>query len=182
MAGFTAFDIIILLALGAGLVTGFLRGFVQEILSLAALLVALFVLRLFHAPLSTALEGSIGTAAGASALSFALIMGVIWGGGKFAASRIGATTRGSFVGPFDRVLGGGFGMIKALLIAASAFMLLMLVYDVVYGPRAERPQWLATSRTYPLMRATSAALSDVIAERLNDARVSEPPAAADTAP
>ncbi|MEK6542685.1 MAG: CvpA family protein [Pseudomonadota bacterium] len=181
MAGFTAFDIIILLSLGAGLVTGFLRGFVQEVLSLAALLVALFALRLFHAPLSTALEGSIGTAAGASALAFALIMGVIWGGGKFVASRIGGATRSSFVGPFDRVLGGGFGMIKSLLIAATVFMLLMLVYDVVYGPRSARPTWLATSRTYPLIRATSAALSDVIAERLNDARATAPPAT-DAAP
>ena len=159
MAGFTPFDIIILLSLGAGLVTGFMRGFVQEILSLAALLVALFALRLFHAPLSTALEGSIGTAAAASALAFALIMGVIWGGGKFAASRIGGATRNSFVGPFDRVLGGGFGMIKSLLIAATAFMLLMLVYDLVYGPRSERPEWLATSRTYPLMRAVRRCLT-----------------------
>lgn len=176
MAGFTAFDIIILLCLGAGLVTGFMRGFVQEVLSLAALLVALFALRLFHAPLSTALEGGIGTAAGASALAFALIMGVTWGGGKFVAARIGGATRNSFVGPFDRVLGGGFGMIKSLLIAATVFMLLMLVYDVVYGPRSERPEWLSASRTYPLIRATSAALSDVIAERLNDARATAPPA------
>lgn len=175
MAGFTAFDIIILLSLGAGLVTGFMRGFVQEILSLAALLVALFALRLFHAPLSTALEGSIGTGAGASILAFSLIIGLIWGGGKFAASRIGGATRSSFVGPFDRVLGGGFGMIKSLLIAATAFMLLMLAYDLIYGPTSERPAWLNESRTYPLIRATSAALSDVIAERLNDARATAPP-------
>lgn len=166
MAGLTAFDIIILLSLGAGLVTGFMRGFVQEVLSLAALLVALFALRLFHGTLSTALEGSIGTSAGASMLAFALIIGVIWGGGKMVASRVGTTTRNSFVGPFDRLLGGGFGMVKALLIAATLFMLGMLAYDVVFGANSERPDWMEESRTYPLIRATSAALSDVIAERL----------------
>lgn len=166
MAGLTVFDIIILLALGAGLVTGFMRGFVQEVLSLAALLVALFVLRMFHAPFAEALADKVGS--GASILAFALIMGVIWGGGKLAARRVGATTRGSFVGPVDRILGGGFGLLKALLIAATLFMLLMLGYDVIYGGQSERPAWVVESRTYPLMRATSAAVSDVVAERLAD--------------
>ncbi len=168
MAGLTVFDIILLLALGGGLLTGFMRGFVQEVLSLAALLVALFVLRLFHAPLTVWLGDAIGGAAGASVLAFALIMGVIWGGGKYAAVRVGASTRKSFVGPVDRILGGGFGLLKALLMAATAFMLLTLGYDVVYGPRSDRPEWLTNSRTYPLMRATSAALSDVVAARLAD--------------
>ncbi len=176
MACLTAFDIIILLALGTGLVTGFMRGFVQEVLSLAALLVALFMLRLFHAPLSEALGDTVG--AGASLLAFALIMGVIWGGGKFAAVRIGASTRNSVIGPVDRILGAGFGLIKALLIAASLFMLMMLGYDVVFGGRSERPAWLAQSRTYPLMRATSAALSDVLAERMADQPSATAPAAA----
>lgn len=175
MAGLTVFDIILLLALGGGLVSGFMRGFVQEVLSLAALLVALFVLRLFHASLTVWLGEAVGGVAGASVLAFALIMGIIWGGGKFAAVRIGASTRSSFVGPVDRILGGGFGLLKALLMAATAFMLLTLGYDVVYGPRSERPEWLTESRTYPLMRATSAALSDVVAARIADR---SPPAAA----
>lgn len=168
MSGFTLFDIIVLLALSAGLITGFMRGFVQEVLSLAALLVALFALRLFHAPLTDGLGGTVGSPAAASMLAFALIMGIIWGGGKFVATRVGGATRNSFVGPADRILGGGFGMLKALLMVATGFMLMMLAYDLVYGRQNERPEWLAQSRTYPLMRATSAALSDVVAARLAD--------------
>ena len=168
MDGFTALDIMVLLALAGGAVTGALRGFVQEILSLGALILALFVLRLFHAPLSIWLTEAVGTEAGASVLAFSLIMGVIWGGGKFAARRIGGVSRNSLVGPFDRVLGAGFGMLKALLIAATAFMLISLLYDLVYGAREARPDWMTDSRTYPLLSATSVALSDIIAERLDD--------------
>lgn len=182
MAGLTALDILVLLAIGAGLVTGVLRGFVQEVLSLFALVAALFVLRLLHEPLSNWLSDNIGTPAGASTLAFALIIGVVWGGGKFAAARIGASTRNSFIGPFDRVLGGGFGMLKALLIATLGFMLFTLVHDFAFGPDSKRPEWIAKSRTYPLLRATSAALSDILAERLkrDDAAQRDADAAAAT--
>jgi membrane protein required for colicin V production len=66
------------------------------------------------------------------------------------------------------VLGAGFGMLKALLIAATDFMLISLLYDLVYGAREARPDWMTQSRTYPLLSATSVALSDIIAERLDD--------------
>lgn len=168
MDGLTALDIIVLVALAGGVVSGALRGFVQEALSLAALIVALFALRLFHSPLTLWLMEIIGTEAGASVLAFVLIMGVIWGGGKFAAARIGGATRSSVIGSFDRVLGAGFGALKGLLVLTVGFMLVTLAYNLVFGADSERPAWMAESRSYPLLRATSAALSDVVAERLND--------------
>ncbi|MFM6852574.1 MAG: CvpA family protein [Sphingopyxis sp.] len=171
MAGLTFLDIIILLALTGGLINGFLRGFVQEVLSLAALLVALFALRLMHGPLTAGLADAMGGETRASMVAFALIMGVIWGGGKFAAMRIGSATRSSMIGPVDRLLGAGFGVLKALLIAATAFMLITMAFDLFFGAGSQRPDWMQNSRTYPLMRATSAALSDVVAQRLNDGRV-----------
>lgn len=175
MYGLTALDIIILLALAGGAITGFMRGFVQEVLSLGALIVALFALRLLHAPATEMLTGTIGTETGASVLAFALIMGIIWGGGKFVAVQIGSRTRSSLIGPVDRLLGGGFGLLKALLIASALFMLVNLAYDVVFSASADRPEWMSKSRTYPLMRATSAILSDVAAERIKD-RTDPPPA------
>jgi membrane protein required for colicin V production len=168
MAGLTALDIIILFLLAAGAATGAWRGFVQEALSLAALIVALFALRLFHQPVSMWLTELIGTESGASVAAFILILGVIWGGGKFAAARAGAATRRSAIGGIDRLLGAGFGVVKALLICTTAFMALTLVYDVIDGEGDGVPDWVEQSRTYPLLRATSAALSDIVAERLND--------------
>ena len=166
MTTLTAFDMVILLALALGLIVGFMRGFVQEILSLGALIAALFVLRYAHAPLCAALVSTVGEA-GAPILAFTLIMAIIWGGGKFIAVRIGRHSRGSVIGPFDRLLGAGFGTLKALLILAAGFVLLMLAYDLVHGGRSARPQWLIESRTYPLMRASGEMLSGVVSERLS---------------
>lgn len=168
MDGLTALDIIVLVAIAGGVVSGALRGFVQEALSLAALIVALFALRLFHSPLTMWLTEIVGTESGASVLAFVLIMGVIWGGGKFAAARIGGATRKSMIGPVDRFLGAGFGALKGLLIITAGFMLITLAYNLVFGADSERPAWMAESRSYPLLRATSAALSEIVAERLND--------------
>ena len=53
------------------------------------------------------------------------------------------------LGPFDRVLGGGFGVVKGLLGATLFFLLANLATDMVYGPEAERPEWMTSSRTYP---------------------------------
>ena len=161
----TAFDMIVVLALIAGLVTGFIRGFVQEILSLGALILALIVLKFLHAPLVAVVTKLVGFSA-APILAFALIMLVVWGGGKYLAYRIGKTTKASFVGPVDRILGAGFGVLKALLIMTAIFMMLMLSYNFVFGGKSERPEWLEQSRTYPLMSASSELLSSVVAERI----------------
>src|SRR5690606_40630356 len=62
--GLTALDIVVLLLVGAGLVTGFLRGFVAELLSLGAWIAAIVALRYLHRPVSLWLEGPIGTVSG----------------------------------------------------------------------------------------------------------------------
>ena len=54
---------------------------------------------------------------------------------KLLARSLGRKTRTSVLGPFDRVLGGGFGMLKGLLGATLFFLLANLATDMVYGPR-----------------------------------------------
>jgi membrane protein required for colicin V production len=166
MSGLTAFDILVLAILGAAAVRGVTRGFVQEVIALGALIAALFALRLVHAPFSLWLSEAVGTESGAAMLGFVLIVGGIWGLGKVAAARLGAATRKSAIGPVDRVLGGGFGLLKGLLVASTGFMLFTLAYDIAFGADEPRPEWLRDSRTYPMMRATGSALSAVVADRI----------------
>ena len=69
----------------------------------------------------------------------------------------------------DRILGAGFGVLKALLICATLVMAATLVLDVLDGREGDgTPDWVKQSRTYPLLRATGAAVSDIVAERLDD--------------
>lgn len=165
MAGLTALDIIVLLLVGGGLVFGFLRGFVFEILSLFAWVAAIVALKFLHTPTTAALRGFVGTDAGAAVLAFVLLFGVVFIIGKLLAGRIGAATRTSLVGPVDRVLGAGFGALKGLIGATLLFLAATLVYDTVFGAASERPEWMAKSRTYPLLHASGRAIVDFVEMR-----------------
>ena len=171
----TALDILtLLLAGGAGLL-GLQRGFVTESLSLGAWIVAVIAVKLLHGPVSAALAGSVGTESGAAVLAFALIFGVAFLGVRIAARSLGERIKSSSVGGFDRVLGLGFGLVKGLLGATIVFTLVTLVYDTLYGGASKRPEWMTTSRTYPLLNATSGALVTFVEER-RKAGAEPPPA------
>ena len=158
----TALDVITLLLVGGGLVLGTMRGFVRELLSLAALVAAIVALKLVHTPVTAALEGPVGTWAGASVLAFALVFGTVFLIGKLIAHRVGGATRRSFIGPVDRVLGAGFGALKGLIVATLLYLCANLIYDLWAGRQAERPDWMADSRTYPLLNASGRAIVDFV--------------------
>ena len=161
----TALDIfVILLLLGGGLI-GFMRGFVYEVLSLLAWVAAIAMIKLFHGQLSDGLGTVVGTAEGASVLAFALLFLPTFILVKLLARSIGGKTRRSVLGPLDRALGGGFGVVKGLLIATIVFLFANLATDLVYGPEAERPAWMTKSRTYPLLNASGRAIVDWVETR-----------------
>ena len=160
----TGFDIIVLIIVGVAAVGGFLRGFVQEVLSLAAWILAIFAIRYLHTPLYAWLEPKIGTPSGAAVLAFALLLLIPYAGMKLIAGRMGESTRSSILGPIDRVLGFGFGAIKGAIVVTCAFAVLVLGYDTVWG-YAGRPTWITTARTYPLVNAAADELVQLIDDR-----------------
>jgi len=165
MSAFTALDIIVFLLVGGAAVLGFMRGFTTEVLSLFAWVAAVFALKLLHAPVAGLLTGWVGTEGGAMVLAFALVFGLTFFAGRMTARAIGQRTRQSVLGGFDRVLGIGFGALKGLIMATVLYLLAALVYDTIYGGRAERPEWMRQSRTYPLLHASSRALVDFVEAR-----------------
>jgi membrane protein required for colicin V production len=156
----TALDVFVILLLGGGALVGFVRGFVHEALSLFAWIAAIVALKLFHAPLQARLVDSVGTEAGASALAFALLFIPAYVAVKLIARKLGGAARKSVIGPVDHVLGGGFGMLKGLIGATLFFLLANLATDLVYGPAAERPAWMTSSRSFPLLNASGRAIVD----------------------
>ncbi len=163
--GLTSLDIIVLLAVVGAAALGLLRGFVTEVLSLFAWVAVVAALKLFHIAVAQTLTGYVGTASGAAVLAFALIAGITWFGGRLVARAIGARTRTSILGPVDRALGFGFGALKGLILSSLAFLLVALVTDTVGGGPSRRPAWMTTSRTYPLLNATSAGIADFVDRR-----------------
>ncbi|MDZ4307265.1 CvpA family protein [Allopontixanthobacter sp.] len=160
----TGFDIIVLIIVGVAAAGGFLRGLVQEVLSLAAWMLAVFAIHYLHTPLAEWFEPKIGTPSGAAVLAFALLLLIPYAGMKLIAGRAGSASRSSVLGPIDRVLGFGFGAIKGGIIVVLAFSLLVLGYDTVWGV-AGRPTWITTARSYTLVDAGAEALVKMIEER-----------------
>src|SRR3954453_6648727 len=172
----TALDIFVFILLIGGAAVGFVRGFVHEVISLLAWVVAVAMLKLFHTQLWTGLINSFhSSSAAAAVLAFAILFIPTFVLVKLVARQLGGRTRRHAVlGPFDRVLGGGFGALKGLLGATLFFLLANLATDMVYGPEAERPAWMSHSRTYPLLNASGRAIVDwVEARRLHPKKVGE---------
>ena len=161
----SALDIFVILLLGGGAMIGFVRGFVHEVLSLLAWIAAIAMLKLFHGQLTDGLSGAVGTSAAAAVLAFALLFVPTFLLVKLLARAVGGRTRKSLLGPVDRVLGGGFGMLKGLLGATLFFLMANLATDMVYGPEADRPEWMTSSRTYPLLNASGRAIIDWVEAR-----------------
>src|SRR3954452_20250599 len=172
----TALDVFVFLLLIGGGAVGFVRGFVHEVISLLAWVVAIAMLKLFHTQLWTGIQNSFHTSAAAGAvLAFAILFVPSFLIVKLLARQIGGKTRRhAMLGPFDRVLGGGFGALKGLLGATLFFLLANLATDMVYGPQADRPPWMTNSRTYPLLNASGRGIVDwVQARRFKPKRVGE---------
>ena len=158
----TALDVFVFLLLIGGGAVGFVRGFVHEVISILAWIVGIAMLKLFHTQLWTGLENSFHTSpAGVAVLAFALLFVPSFLLVKLLARTIGGKTRRhSVLGPFDRTLGAGFGLLKGLLGATLFFLLANLATDMVYGPQADRPHWMTSSRTFPLLNASGRAIVD----------------------
>ena len=81
----TGFDIIVLLIVAVAAIGGFMRGFVQEVLSLASWVLAVFAIRFLHTDLTAFLLDLIGTVSGAAVLAFAILLLIPYAGMKLIA-------------------------------------------------------------------------------------------------
>ena len=174
----TGFDIAVLVIVGLGAVSGFMRGFVHECLTLAAWIVAVVAIHTLLSPTSVLVLPYVHSTSAAWVLAFAILLIVPYFGIKLLASRLGSASRNSVIGPIDRVLGFGFGAVKGTLIVVLAFAVVALGYDVAWG-RAGRPAWLTESRTYPFINACSDKLVAEISERRRESAEEASATAAD---
>jgi membrane protein required for colicin V production len=169
----TGFDFIVLGIVAIAAIGGFLRGFVQEVLSLAAWLLAAFAIRYLHTPLTGAMAEYIGYGISTGILAFALLLLIPYAAMKLIAKNLGSAARNSALGPIDRVLGFGFGGLKGVVVVVIAFSLLVLGYDNVWGVGG-RPTWITTARSYDLVDGGSRSLVEVIAQRRAQVRAEQP--------
>jgi len=160
----TGFDLIVLIVVAIAAIGGFLRGLSQEVLSLASWVLAAFSVYYLHTPLTQGLREWYDAEPVTPILAFALLLLIPYAAMKVIASNVGEASRGSILGPIDRVLGFGFGAVKGALIMVFAFSILVLGFDTVWDYKG-RPTWITTARTYDAADAFSKALVQMIDER-----------------
>ncbi len=165
MAPLTALDIVVILLVGLCAVLGLVRGFVSEVLALLAWVAAVMALRLFYTPVSDWTATVVDSPSGAAILAFVGIFLVTFVLFRIVGSRLGARTRQSIVGPFDRALGLGFGAVKGLIIASLLFLALNLGFETLEGENTAKPEWMAASKTYPLLRLSSRLIVDFVEQQ-----------------
>jgi membrane protein required for colicin V production len=160
----TAFDLVALVVVGVAAIGGFMRGFVQEVLSLASWILAVAAIHYLHTDLSGIIASFIGTPTTAALLAFALLLLIPYAAMKLIAGRLGQASRSSVIGPIDRALGFGFGTVKGVMMVVIFFSLLVLGSDTLWGADG-RPGWIRNARTYPFVNASSEAMVQLIEMR-----------------
>lgn len=162
-------DIIIFIIVGVAAISGFMRGLVQEVLSLAAWILAASSVHYLHPTLATSLRGLYNSDPATPILAFALLLLIPYAAMKVIAGTASGASDGAILGPIDRVLGFGFGAVKGALIAVFAFAVLVMGFDNSWGYKG-RPNWIIDARTYPAADAFSRQLVPMIAIRREELR------------
>lgn len=164
----TGFDYVVLFLVGIGAVGGFFRGFVEEVLSLAAWCLALLAVHYFHETATFFVANYLPNETGAGILAFFLLLLLPYLTVRFIARRMGSASRSSVVGPIDRILGFGFGAVKGFIIIVLGYSVVVFAYDLVWG-KDGRPEWITQSRNYPFLNAASEELLTLIGDRRQEA-------------
>ncbi|WP_086735274.1 CvpA family protein [Erythrobacter colymbi] len=147
-------DLIIGIIVIVAAVGGFMRGLVQEVLSLAAWIMAAFAVHFLHPQLAEGLRYFYRAEPAVSLFAFVLLLLIPYAAMKVIMGTASGASDGAVLGPVDRVLGFGFGGLKGALIAVFAFALLVTGFDDKWGYTG-RPLWITNARTYPAADAFS---------------------------
>lgn len=171
-AELTSFDYVVLGAILLFAVLGLWRGFVQESLNLGAWVAGAFAVRFFHETVTFWLTPKVGGETAAAILAFLLLFVGVMLLVRTLAALIGGLSRRSAFGPVDRVLGLGLGALKGVILVSAAFLLVQFGTGIL-TPGHVTPEWVARSRSAPLLSFTSDAMVGWVKD-LRDLQGAEP--------
>lgn len=107
---------------------GLIRGLVRELLAVAVLVAALVVAFVYYPDIGLLLHGVIKKRELADLAGFLILLLAVGGAGSLVSRLIGKLLAGGPLKALDRLLGGAFGVLRALLLSA------IVVYAFVAFP------------------------------------------------
>lgn len=160
------FDWIVVLIVGITAAFGLMRGFIAEVASLAAWVAGFIAVRLFYTPARAIFETASGSEliAAVAAVMGPFLLAVLLV--KLIGSFLSNSAKGSVIGPVDRLLGLGFGLVKGFLAASLIFLLITLGMKIVPGDDS-RPDWLARAKTTPTLALVASAMVSYVGDAWN---------------
>lgn len=153
----TAFDIFFFVIVGLSGLYGISRGLVHEVVGVGAWVVAILALKLLFAPVAEWMRQSIGSDAGGDLAALALIIVVTVALVRLIGGSLSRGVKGSPLAPIDRLGGGGFGVLRGLIVICFIYMFLGLFLD-----RHELPNWIGEAKTHEVVASSTDVLSDFI--------------------
>ena len=150
---FTFVDFLVAAVIAASAFYAAWRGFLKETLTIFAWVAAGFATLYFGALAIPSARGLIAAPWLASIAAYAGVFLVVFIPLSFVGHRFSQSVRNSAIGPLDRLLGIVFGAARGLVIVGLAYLAFSH-----FVPARRQPEWLATSRTLPLMQETGRVL------------------------
>ena len=152
-------DLIILLFTASLVVKGVLKGFVKEIAGIVAVVLAVIFSFLYHKEAAAYLDNFIGPEY-VVAVSYVAVFLIVYLLVMLLGNILDKVLKSVFLGGVNRILGGVFGAIKAVLwltLATYAYSTLQS------GIGFEHPEWLIDSAFYPFLLDITEILSQFLA-------------------
>jgi membrane protein required for colicin V production len=140
----TPVDFVVIAVVLISALFAFVRGFVQEVLSVSGWIGAGFATYYGFGPAAPILRQYIDIAGLADVLTGVAIFVVVLVTLSFISHAIGRRVRGSSVGALDRSLGFLFGIARGAVLVIAAYM-----FADWAVPRDEQPEWWRAARVAP---------------------------------
>ncbi len=173
---FTVVDLAVIGIIALSALLALARGAVREVLGLASWIGSIAVAFVAFERVRPLVTPHIQEPLIADAATLAVVFIVPFIAFKILASVIAGAVSASPLGPFDRLLGFGFGVLRGMLIVCAAYLVVS-----AFVPPARQPVWLRDARTLPQVQKGAALLAQALPQgmRVFD-QVAEPTRATDS--
>ena len=156
-----ALDIFILIVVILSAIVGIVRGFVREVLSVAAWVGAVWLTMTFYPQareyMMTLIESEFWAEIAAGGGLFLIILVIF----SIIAKIIGNSVQNNdLIGPLNRTLGLGFGVLRGMIILT----ILNVIVLRIAGGNIDEPEWVADSALYPYVEQSTEFLTGMVPE------------------
>ncbi|MFN3324185.1 MAG: CvpA family protein [Bryobacteraceae bacterium] len=154
-------DILLVLIVASSVVTGFLKGFARVGIGFVAAIVGILFGLWFYGNAGALIQDLIGSRPVANLVGFILVFGSVLILGSMFGALVAKVFRWVGLGWMDRLMGGAFGVVRGVLIAAGVLLAIM-----AFAPA--KPSSVAASRVAPYVVGAAGAFAALAPRELKD--------------